>query len=189
MTIIRKISSYINFLFRSNIRILFISGSINDNFTKAAICKVTDHNLKDVCAYEGNKYLNKYKKFLDNGDLGYYAYLDGNWVHRTWFKIGPGAINKWSQLPMFQLKPREIYCHFCETAPAACGCNIPAAVLKKAASDLKSKAEHFYTLIDESNYSSRRVMEKAGFKEVKRLRRIGILWFDFYRDKTSNIPE
>lgn len=169
------------FKIRHNVRILFKSHVIPDSLTKADIRKVTAGNLQDVCTYEGTRYLRKYRRFLVRGDPGYYAYLNGNWAHRMWFKIGPGAIETWSVSPAFRLKAREAYSHFCETAPAARGNNIPAAVLSKAAADLKDKADCFYTLVDENNIASRRAMEKAGFKEVKRLKRIGFLWFNFYK--------
>ena len=163
---------------QSNVRILYKSEVIHENRTKASICKVTDQNLKDVCTYEGNKYLGKYKLFLAKGDPGYYAYLDGNWAHRMWFKIGPGVIKRWSIFPPLRLTAHEAYSHFCETAPSARGNNIPAAVLSKAAADLKGKVDCIYTIVDENNYASRRAMEKAGFKEVKRLKRIGFLWLN-----------
>jgi GNAT superfamily N-acetyltransferase len=168
--------------FQSNVRILYEGRLINDNYTKADICVVTEHNINDVYAYEGNKYLKKYKRFLAQGDLGYYAYLDGKWVHRTWVMIGPRVVNKWSNFPPIKLKTREAYCHFAETAPPARGYNISAAVLSRAAIDLKEKVDHFYTLVDENNYASRRVNEKAGFIEVKRLKRTSFLWFNFYRE-------
>jgi len=185
--IIRKISTSISALFeklkfKSNVRILFENRRINENYTKANICLVTVHNVSDVCEYEGDKYQKKYRKFLAQGDLGYYAYLDGNWVHRTWVMIGPRVINKWSHFPPFRLKAGEAYCHYCETAPTARGHNIPAAVLSRAAVDLKDKVDHFYTLVDENNYASCRVNEKAGFIEVKRLKRTSFLWFNFYQE-------
>jgi L-amino acid N-acyltransferase YncA len=185
--IIRKIVTSLTNLFRnlkfeSNVRILFKSGVINDNCTKADICVVTDRNISDVCEYEGNKYLEKYKKFFAQGDLGYYAYLDGKWAHRTWVTIGPKAVNRWSHFPPFKLKAREAYCHFAETAPTARGNNIPAAVLSRIAVDLKDKVDHFYTLVDENNYASCRVNEKAGFIGIKRLKRSGFLWFNVYRE-------
>ncbi|MHB1152955.1 MAG: GNAT family N-acetyltransferase [Eubacteriales bacterium] len=167
---------------RSYTRILFMSEAIKNNTAGAGICNVTCKNIKDVCAYEADKYLKKYTKFLANGDIGYYAYLDGNWVHRTWIAIGPVFINKWTRFPPFRIKAHEAYCHFCETAPAARGNNIPAAVLSKAAADLKGRINRFYTLVDENNVASRRVMEKSGFKEIKRFRITGIFWFDFYRE-------
>jgi hypothetical protein len=159
-----------------------MSEIINDNYTKASISNVTEQNIKDVCTYEKNKYLKKYRRFLSKGDLGYYAYLDGNWVHRTWITIGPGLINKWSRFPVFRLKEREAYCHFCETVPTVRGNNIPAAVLSKAAVDLKDKVNRFYTLVDENNYASRRVMEKSGFEEIKRLRVTEFFGFNFYKE-------
>jgi RimJ/RimL family protein N-acetyltransferase len=185
--IIRKIVTSLTTLFRnlkfeSNIRILYKSQVISDNCSRANIDVVTERNICDVCEYEGNKYLKKYKKFIAQGDLGYYAYLDGRWVHRTWITIGPGVVNKWSHFPPFRLNAREAYCHFAETAPTARGQNISAAVLNRAAIDLKGKVDYFYTLVDENNFASRRVQEKAGFIEVKRLKRTSFLWLNFYRE-------
>lgn len=185
--IIRKIFTSISALFdklklKSNVRILFGNRRINENYTKANICLVTIHNVSDVCEYEGNKYLKKYKKFLAQGDLGYYAYLDGKWVHRTWVIIGPRVIYKGSSFPPFVLKAGEAYCHFSETKPSARGHNIAAAVLSKITIDLKDKVDYIYTLVDENNYASCRVNEKAGFIEVKRLKRTTFLWFNFYQE-------
>jgi ribosomal protein S18 acetylase RimI-like enzyme len=185
--IIQKISTFLRILFeklrfKSNVRILFENSVINDNCTKANICLVTSHNVSDVCEYEGNKYLKKYRKFLVQGDVGYYAYLDGNWVHRTWVMIGPRVIYKWSHLPPFRLKAGEAYCHFAETAPTARGHNIAAAVLNRIAVDLKDQVDHIYTIVDENNYASCRVNKKAGFIKVKRLKRTSFLWFNFYRE-------
>lgn len=172
---------------RSYNRIFFMSENIENNESEAEIRNVTYENLKDVCVYESGKYQKKYKKFLSKGDIGYYAYLDGKWVHRTWIAIGPVKVNKWSRFPPFSIKDHEAYFHFGETVPAARGKNISAAVLCKAASDLKNRIFRFYTLVDENNIASRRVMEKSGFKEIKKFRVTRILWFDFYMELKQKI--
>jgi ribosomal protein S18 acetylase RimI-like enzyme len=184
--VIRKILTFAGTFFKklrfkSNVRILFKNSVNNDNYTKANISLVTFSNVSDICEYEGN-YLKKYRKFLAQGDVGYYAYLDGNWVHRTWVMIGPRVINKWTHFPPFRLKAGEAYCHFAETAPTARGHNIAAAVLSRIAVDLKDKVDYIYTLVDENNYASCRVNKKAGFIEVKKLKRTSFLWFNFYRE-------
>lgn len=184
---IRRISAYVNLIlkelrFKSNVRILFQNNVVTNNYSEAKIYNVIDQNIRDVYEYEGNKYLKKYKKFLAQGDLGYYAYLDGKWVHRTWVIIGPRVIYKGSSFPPFVLKAGEAYCHYCETAPSARGLNIAAAVLSRITIDLKDKVDYIYTLVDENNYASCRLNEKAGFIEVKRLKRTTFLWFNFYQE-------
>ena len=80
--------------------------------------------------------------------------------------LGPRVIYGWFH-SSFRIKSREAYCHFGETTPIARGQNISSAVLSRIAVDLKDKAEHIYTLVDENNYASRRTNEKAGFVEIK----------------------
>jgi GNAT superfamily N-acetyltransferase len=161
--------------------ILFENHVINDIFTKAHICMVTYRNVTDICEYEGEKNLKKYKRFLQRGDLGYYAYLDGKWIHRSWVVLGPRVTNRWFRFPPFVLKSGEAYCHFGETAPISRGRNISSAVLSRIAEDLKGKAEHIYTLVDENNYASRRANEKAGFVEIKRIKKTSFFGLNFYR--------
>lgn len=184
--IIQKFSIFVRMLFetlkfKSVEMILFENKVINDIFTKAHIYRVTYRNVNDICEYEGNKYLKKYKRFLKRGDLGYYAYLDRKWMHRSWVVLGPRVIYGWFHFPPFVLKAGEAYCHFGETAPIARGQNISSAVLSRIAVDLKDKAEHIYTLVDENNYASRRTNEKAGFVEIKRIKKTSFLGLNFYR--------
>jgi hypothetical protein len=79
-SILESILTFVRVLFQtlkftSVEMILFENKVIKDNYTKAHICQVTHHNVSDICEYEGKKYLKKYKRFLERGDLGYYAYL------------------------------------------------------------------------------------------------------------------
>jgi GNAT superfamily N-acetyltransferase len=175
----KQLFQYLNL--ETNVMILFKSGNFPNCETKAVVCKVTDSNIRDVCRYEAKKYLKKYNHFLARGDVGYYAYLNGKWVHRSWFIIGPNVIRRFSYFPAFRLREREAYAHFIETAPEARGNNIALAVLSRAASDLKNSVDHIYSLVDEKNLSSIRLHEKAGFTEIKRMKKTGFLWFSFFK--------
>jgi ribosomal protein S18 acetylase RimI-like enzyme len=187
MQIIQKIRQSAGQLkFRSFERILYKCGSINEHFTAADIRAVTPENVEDICSYEGRKNIKKYKNFLAKGNIGYYAYLDGICVHRTWIILGPGVVKSFSTYPRFRLKPNEAYIHSGETAPSARGNNIPAAVFFKASADLKGRIDYFYCLVDANNTASRRVQEKAGFAEFKRLKWFSFLWLNMFKELEEN---
>jgi L-amino acid N-acyltransferase YncA len=148
----------------------------------AQICLVKENNLNDVINYEGTRNIRKYQRFLAQGDIGYYAYLNNQWVHRTWVKIGPQVVYHWVHFPPFRLESGEAYCHFGETVSSARGHNIAPAVLSQIALDLRNIVKHLYTRVDEKNRASQRAVEKAGFVEQKRQKVITLLGISFYRD-------
>jgi ribosomal protein S18 acetylase RimI-like enzyme len=150
---------------------------------EVTICPITNENIGDISVYDGNHHtINKYKKMLLQGDLGYYAYLNNQWVGRAWVKVGPKLIEKWYHLPPQTLKADEAYCHFGEVVPSARGYGIAAAMLNRIISDLKNKVNHIYVMVDENNLSSRKTVEKAGFVEIKRKKVIKMFGIQFYKD-------
>lgn len=157
---------------------------INKTFnTEAVICPVSNENVGDASVYDGDRrIIDKYQKMLLQGDLGYYAYLNNKWVHRSWVMVGPKAIEKWYHLPPQKLQADEAYCHFGETVPSARGYGIAAAVLSRIISDLKSKVNRIYVLVDENNLSSRKTVEKAGFIEKRRKKVIKLFGIHYYKD-------
>ena len=182
--ILLKLAEYIEFFseifkFKSKVIIYYENNLSKNNSTEASICLVDSSNISDAAEYEGSGYVKRYKKFLAQGDIGYYAYLDNRWVHCSWVKIGPQAIYKWVHFPPFTLKAREAYCHFGKTLPMARGHNIAPTVLSTITKNLQGKVDHIYTRVDEKNVASRRAVEKAGFVEKRRQQVITILGFNF----------
>lgn len=182
--LVNKIISLYQILKYSSKAVIQYEHKINkDLTTEAVICPVTYENVGDVSIYEGVHHnINKYKKMLLQGDLGYYAYLNNKWVHRSWVKVGPKTIDKWYHLPPQKLRADEAYCHFGETLPSARGYGIAPAVLSRIISDLKNKVNHIYVIVDENNVSSRKTVEKAGFIEIKRKKVIKVFGICYYKD-------
>lgn len=182
--LVNKIISLYQILKYSSKAVIQYEHKINQDLTtEAVICPVTYENVGDVSIYEGVHHnINKYKKMLLQGDLGYYAYLNNKWVHRSWVKVGPKTIDKWYHLPPQKLRADEAYCHFGETLPSARGYGIAPAVLSRIISDLKNKVNHIYVIVDENNVSSRKTVEKAGFIEIKRKKVIKVFGICYYKD-------
>ncbi|MFX4263309.1 hypothetical protein ACOBQJ_14060 [Pelotomaculum propionicicum] len=179
----KLISLYQIFKYSSKVVIQYEHKTNKTFSTEAVICPVTIENAGDASVYNGDRFIiEKYKKMLLQGDLGYYAYLDNKWVHRSWVKVGPKRIEKWYHLPPQTLKADEAYCHFGETAPSARGYGIAPAVLSRIISDLKSKVNHIYVMVDENNLPSRKTVEKAGFIEIKRKKVVKMFGIQYYKD-------
>jgi RimJ/RimL family protein N-acetyltransferase len=180
----RKIISIYQILKYSSKVVIQYEHKINKDFkTEAVICPVSYENIGDVSIYGVDRHnINKYKKMLQQGDLGYYAYLDNKWVHRTWVMVGPKTIERWYHFPPQKLRAGEAYCHFGETLPSVRGCGITPAVLSRIISDLKNKVNHIYVIVDKNNYPSRKTVEKAGFIEIKRKKVMKIFGFHYYKD-------
>lgn len=179
--IVQKINDIWDLLkYKSQIVILYENKSKINNHTEARICQVTEDNINDSSVYDGKLTMKKYRKMLLIGDIGYYAYLNNEWVHRSWVKVGPNKVDKWHHIPPFKLRSNEACCHLGETVPSARGYGISPAVLSKIISDLRGKFDHIYTIVDENNFPSRRAVEKAGFKAIKRKKVFSIMGLNFW---------
>lgn len=126
--------------------------------------KVNNNNVYDCLAFQKNFYLKKFLKFLKDGDIGYYAYLNDKCVHRSWVKLGKGKKFKLNYFFKRRFMSDEIYIHWCETAKEARGKNIYPIVLKKIADDYCDKKILIAT--SKNNKSSVHGIIKAGFKLV-----------------------
>lgn len=141
----------------------------------AKIIPANYNNLVDILNFQNPKYIEIFKKFLDSGDRGYFAYLNGKCVHRSWIQFGEKEVSLLAPFIKRKIKQNEAYIHYCETAPEARGKNIYPAVLSKIVSDFKNKYKNIYISTDIKNEASRKGIEKAGFREIERTRIIVIL--------------
>ena len=124
----------------------------------------TQQNLTDVSNFQPERYVGVFRQFLAIGDKGYYAYLDGQCVHRSWVKPNEQIVCPHWAYPM-KLKPNQHFIHYCETAPQARGKGIYPAVLSKIVDDFKDKGEILIS-ITAKNIASIKGAQKAGFKYV-----------------------
>lgn len=104
--------------------------------------------------------LQSFHEFLQRGDEGYYAYLDGKCAHRSW-ALHNGVMD----VDIFyhrQLKENEVFIHWCETADWARGHNLYPATLGQIIVDNPGK--RVCISVNRNNVASRRGIEKAGFE-------------------------
>lgn len=103
-------------------------------------------------------------RFLDRGELGYLAYLDGECVHQSWLAIGPTATwPHWSHSA--EIGAHQGYVYFSETAPHARGRGIFAAVLKRIVADHPDLS--LTMEVSHDNLASQRSARKAGWTHVE----------------------
>lgn len=133
----------------------------------AVIKYATESNLADILTFQNRRYVDVFKNFLSIGDRGYFAYVDGRCVHRSWIKHTPQTVNLHWALPM-KLKRNESFIHYCETAPSARGMNIYPAVLSRICNDFREKTSILISC-NAKNSASIRGIEKAGFRERERV--------------------
>lgn len=129
----------------------------------AAIKPVTPENITDASYFQSKRQILTFKKFLKNGDHGYYAYLNNNCIHRSWVVIGDAHVllHKFYSMP---ITADEVFVQFCETAEEARGKNIFSHVLCHISEQYTSK--RILTSVDSKNASSIRSMKKAGFETI-----------------------
>ncbi len=147
--------------------LLFTDNKYNEVISLAIIKYATESNLSDILTFQNQRYIDMFKKFLAIGDCGYFAYVDGRCVHRSWVKHTSQTVNLHWALSM-ELKRNEAFIHFCETAPSARGNNIYPAVLSHIVRDFRDKASVMISC-NAKNSASIRSIEKAGFKEKERV--------------------
>jgi hypothetical protein len=128
--------------------------------SEANIKRATHENLKDILFFQDQKYIDRFKTFLERGDTGYLAYLKGNCIHRSWVRFGKQTVYPHWAVP-YNLKENEVYIHYCETAPEARGQNVYPHVLSEIASSLKDRI--VLISANKKNAASIRGIEKAGF--------------------------
>lgn len=144
-----------------------------------SISNVNAANIADVLDFQASHYVDTFRRFLQQGDIGYYAYLDGKCCHRSWLQKGPKwvAINPFVQM---KLEQNEGYIHYCETAPEARGKSVYPSVLNRIVEENKD-LYNIYICVDSENAPSKRGVEKVGFRERERVEVKQILKIPFYR--------
>lgn len=139
----------------------------------------TQANLADILNFQPARYVEVFRQFLALGDKGYYAYLDGKCVHRSWVKSNEQVVYPHWAYPM-KLKPNQHFIHYCETAPQARGKGVYPAVLSKIVDDFKDRGEILMS-INAKNIASIKGAQKAGFKEVGGVKILVIFGMKFIR--------
>ena len=143
--------------------------------TPAIICRVTNDNIDDALIYEPIEKVNRFRELLAQGDWGYYAYIDDQWVHRTWVTFGPKILPQMSRFALIKLSQGDAFCYWGETSTAARGKNAQPAVLSQIAEDLKNKTKNIYTSTSMENKAVYRSVSKAGYVPIRETRVISFL--------------
>lgn len=145
----------------------------------ASVKIATKNNIADVLTFQTFNKLREFERFIENGDIGYLAYMDGWCVHRSWVQKYPKQVELHFSLP-YQLKENEMYIHYCETFDDYRGKNIYPHVLSTITKDF---SEYDVLInVEQNNIPSIKGIEKAGFKKYKTFKVIGILGFTFKRE-------
>jgi RimJ/RimL family protein N-acetyltransferase len=125
---------------------------------------VTGANLEDARAFDPPRRIAEFRSFLARGDRGWYGYVGGRWVHRSWLVHGPAVMRLWAGYGAWPVATGAAYIHYCETTPEARGRNIYPAVLSRIARD--TRIHDIFISCESENIPSRRGIEKAGFTEI-----------------------
>lgn len=129
---------------------------------------VTEANVEDARVFDPPERIAEFRSFLARGDRGWYGYVDGRWVHRSWLVNGPATMRLWAGYGAWPVPAVGAYIHYCETVAEARGRGIYPAVLTHIAHERGSK--DLFITTDVGNAASRRGIEKAGFVECARIR-------------------
>ncbi len=144
----------------------------------AILKQATHSNLNDILYFQDKIYIDIFKKFLQIGDTGYFAYIDKNCIHRSWVKSNNQIVYPHWTLP-YKLKNNEVFIHYCETAPEARGKNIYPHVLSHISNDFKDKK--IIIAVNKNNHASLRGIQKAGFEEKESIQTIVLIGIKFKR--------
>lgn len=130
--------------------------------------RVTPDNVGDAASMEDAARIDEFRHFLARGDEGYYVYLDGVVVHRTWCVRGPGTVRLWHSYGHLALGPGDACIHYCATAPAARGRGLYPQVIAHVAEDALARgASRVLIWAERENVASQRGIERAGFVPEK----------------------
>ncbi len=144
--------------------------------------KLVDYTmLPDILTFQEAKYVDIFKEFLDQGDRGYFGYLDGVCVFRAWVKQGPQQVHLHPLWPL-ELTAQQLYIHYCETAPQARGKQIYPHVLAHIAAEFSARFQIFIST-SAKNTPSIHGIEKAGYREIARKQLVGLLGFTIKKTK------
>ena len=135
------------------------------------IRRVDAGNVADARTMEPEDRIAEFRGFLARGDAGYYGYLDGRVVHRSWVRVGPLNTPLWHAYGRLEIPTGAVYIHYCETAPAARGHRAYPAALARIAAEFGSRSPlGVWISTDERNTASVRGITRGGFDFVTRAR-------------------
>lgn len=157
--------------FRYGTVMIFRHAQFRNLMCPAEVRQVNWDNVDDALHMESPDKVAQFRAFLQRGDAGYYAYLNGKVVHRSWVQFGPG-IARCELGVTFRLKAGESYVHYCETHPNVRAQGIYTAVLSHIAHDIRAYGQNAFIATVQSNPASIRAIEKAGFRLSRRVRSI-----------------
>lgn len=124
----------------------------------------THDDLPDLSYFHSAKELAVFAQFLQQGNVGYLAYLDGRCIHRSWYVPGPATVREHWSVPT-AISADEGFVHYCKTDESARGAGAFSAVLTRIASDHRERRVRM--VIARDNRASRRAAAKAGWVEVE----------------------
>ena len=166
LNLIKKIIGFIRLrLFVKETLILFQHSKNVTIESKAKIKPATYDNLNDVLNFQASHYLKSFKDFLDDGDKGYFAYIDDKCVHRSWTKTNMQTVYLHPLIPM-KLQKDDVFIHWCETAETARGNKIYPYVLSEIAKTFANK-KRILICVNERNQPSIKGVKSAGFVPIE----------------------
>jgi RimJ/RimL family protein N-acetyltransferase len=170
--------SYFKKLFSYDVIMIYKMNTSVPHATAATIRKVDKNNVNDAQNFQSKRYIDVFKSFLAVGDVGYYGYVNGKCVHRSWVQLGGGKV-RFNRGCSRVLPADEIFIHYCETAPSARGMGIYPAVLTRIAEDFFDFK--IYIAVNRKNSASIKGIEKVGFELVELSRALVIFGLPFAR--------
>jgi hypothetical protein len=137
--------------------------------TQVEIRPVDTGNVADARTMEPEERIAEFRAFLARGDAGYYGYLEGRVVHRSWVRVGPLSAPLWHGYGRLDLPAGARYVHYCETAPAARGRHAYPAALAHIAAEFGARSpQGVWISTDERNTASVHGITRGGFDFVTR---------------------
>lgn len=179
----KKIYKYIETRIYINETLIVFAHKYEQNIHSEAVVQyATYNNLIDILDFQPKHYLEVFKKFLNCGDKGYFAYLNDKCVHRSWTKTACQTVYLHRFLPM-ELKEYDVFIHWCETAEFARGKNVYPYVLSQIVKDF-TNAKRIMISVNEDNNSSIRGILKAGFIPIERHKILVVCGMKFKKKST-----
>ncbi|MBO0602550.1 hypothetical protein I2483_12860 [Sporosarcina sp. E16_3] len=172
-TIKKIIRQVLSRLFVIDSLIIFKMNRPTSISSPAIIKKADMGNLTDILYFQDEKYVPIFEGFLEKGDIGYFGYIDGVCIHRSWAIINEGSIYNPHALVKNRLEKNEVYIHYCETAPIARGKNVYPLVISEVAKEFLDK--DVLICVNKKNIPSIKGVNKAGFKPKHMIKVFSIL--------------
>lgn len=135
------------------------------------VCRISKLNLSDGAWFNSPVSIERFKDFIDLGHLGYYTYLGGKAIFRTWMFTGP-------EQPLvgknfrYELSDNELFSGWSLTTEAARGKGVFPYTLNAAIRSLQDSVVSAY--IDRNNTASLKGVAKTGFTVIKKILLISV---------------